>query len=414
MIKKIIFVIILTITTLVQAQENTASPYSYYGIGKLRFQGTEASKTMGGLNITGDSIAVNLLNPASYSHLKLTSFSVGGTTSFTALKNSTNKEKAQRTSFDYLTIGIPMGKIGAAFGIKPFSAVGYKITTTTNLNNLEGTKDFLGSGNVNTVFLGGSYSFSKNLSIGVDFNYYFGTISDKVIEKLNEIQLQTRGLNTTQVNGFNVKIGALYNKKLTKDITMYSSFSFTPETTFNLNTTRNTATVNFTTSGYEVVTDENETVFPKIKTTIPTNFTIGTGIGKQNKWLVGAEMSFTENSKLSNRFSDVYTAYKNGQRLSIGGYYIPKFDAFSNYFKRVVYRAGFKYENTGLELNGKAIKEYGINFGVGLPVGVSKVDIGFEVGKMGTTTNNLIQENFFNISIGLSLSDKWFKKILID
>ena len=41
-------------------------------------------------------------------------------------------------------------------------------------------------------------------------------------------------------------------------------------------------------------------------------------------------------------------------------------------------------------------------------------DLGFEFGKKGTTTNNLIEENYFNVSVGLSLSDIWFKKRKID
>ena len=55
-----------------------------------------------------------------------------------------------------------------------------------------------------------------------------------------------------------------------------------------------------------------------------------------------------------------------------------------------------------------------MNFGFGLPVGLSKIDIGFEFGQRGTTLKGLVFENYFNINIGLSLSDKWFKKTLID
>ena len=41
-------------------------------------------------------------------------------------------------------------------------------------------------------------------------------------------------------------------------------------------------------------------------------------------------------------------------------------------------------------------KDYGMNFGLGIPLGFSKVDLGFEFGKRGTTTNNIIEENYFN------------------
>lgn len=98
----------------------------------------------------------------------------------------------------------------------------------------------------------------------------------------------------------------------------------------------------------------------------------------------------------------------------VGGYYIPDYDSFSSYLKRIVYRAGFRYENTGLIVNDKDINNYGMNFGLGLPLGNSKLDLGFEFGKRGTTTNNLIQENYFNLSVGISISDKWFRKVLID
>jgi len=55
-----------------------------------------------------------------------------------------------------------------------------------------------------------------------------------------------------------------------------------------------------------------------------------------------------------------------------------------------------------------------MNFGLGLPVGNSSINLGFEFGKKGTTSNGLIEENYFNLSVGLSLSDIWFKKRKID
>jgi hypothetical protein len=51
-----------------------------------------------------------------------------------------------------------------------------------------------------------------------------------------------------------------------------------------------------------------------------------------------------------------------------------------------------------------------MNFGLGLPItgSLSNVNIGLEVAKKGTTSNNLVQENYFNLSIGVTLNDKWF------
>ena len=98
--------------------------------------------------------------------------------------------------------------------------------------------------------------------------------------------------------------------------------------------------------------------------------------------------------------------------FALGGFVIPRYNSFNSYWKRIVYRAGVRFENTGLELKGESINEFGISFGVGLPVGdmFSNANIGFEYGSTGTTNAGLVKENFFNFSLSLSLNDRWFRK----
>ena len=62
------------------------------------------------------------------------------------------------------------------------------------------------------------------------------------------------------------------------------------------------------------------------------------------------------------------------------------------------------------------INDFGISFGLGLPLGnrLSNLNVGFEYGKKGTTTNGLLEEKYFNLRLSLSLNDKWFKKRIID
>ena len=65
MIKRIVLVF-FGFTFKALAQEGTASPYSYYGIGSVKFKGTIENRSMGGLSIYNDSIHVNLKNPSAY------------------------------------------------------------------------------------------------------------------------------------------------------------------------------------------------------------------------------------------------------------------------------------------------------------------------------------------------------------
>lgn len=408
------------------SQDNTASPYSFFGQGDVRFRGTVDARSMGGLNIAGDSIALNLQNPASYSSLRLVSFAVAGTTNFTTLKNATVSEPTQRTSIDYLAIGIPMGKFGSALGVMPYSAVGYNLrnsfTDNSNGNSLLRNRQFIGTGNINKVFFGTSYAFTQKLSMGVNLEYNFGEIEKRTRESIfdtqtdNFVQLGSRELNVANVSGLTSKFGLLYESKYKGKYSIYSSLSYVPEAKLTLDKTSSLATVLFDNDGNEISVGTGiDREIADSKLVIPSQLSLGFGVGEKYKWMIGADVSFVNSERQNNIFSESINAgFQNSQRYVLGGYYIPKYDSFSSYFSRVVYRAGMRYDSGALVYNNQAIRDYGMNFGVGLPLGFSKIDIGLELGQRGTTSQNLIKENYFNLSIGLSLSDKWFKKTLID
>ncbi|WP_290802980.1 hypothetical protein [Flavobacterium sp.] len=416
MIKNCIICLVLLVSTIAFSQRNTSSPYSFYGLGEIKFKGTQSSRAMGGLGIEGDSVSLNLLNPASYSHLKLTTLGIGGTTTFANLYNESTSENAKNTGLDYLAVGIPMGKFGASFGLMPFSAVGYNISNTEEDEfGIQTIKTASGVGNINRFFIGGSYMFNKNLSVGADIQYNFGTIETKSNERISNIQLQSRELNSSRITGMSLNFGALYNRKITDKHSLYASLTYAPEAKLNSENERNLATVTYTANGTEVVNDSEDVPVNNTDIVIPSKLAVGLGIGERNKWMVGTEVTFQNNSKLVNRFDDFTGGtYEDSQKYVIGGYYIPKFDSYTSYLNRVVYRAGFRYENVGLVIKDKSIQDYGMTFGLGLPLGFSKIDLGFEYGVRGTKYYNLIRENYFNISVGLSLSDKWFKKRKID
>ncbi len=418
MIKKLIVFACIIASLNSWAQDNTASPYSYYGLGEVKFKGTQDARAMGGLSITGDSIQLGLMNPASYSKLKLTTFAVGGTNTSTNFKTASEKEKAQRTSFDYLAVGLPLGKFGVAFGLSPFSGVGYKNESVSE--ETEETRFYRAQGNgfINKVFIGGSYEFNKNFSFGLDISYHFGDITNEFSERIlapDFTQYTTRERNFSEINGISYNFGLLYNRKINEKLLFQTSITYSPESKLNTTNSRNIATVVYTGTGVELSNDSEDIAVPNTDLVIPNKLGFGFGIGENKKWLLGTEVTFTGNKNLVNRFPDnTNVSFENSTRLALGGYYIPKYDSFSNYFERVVYRAGFKYENTGLVLNNESINDYGMNFGLGLPLGFSRVDLGIEFGKRGTTSNGLIEENYFNLSIGLNLAAKWFEKRKID
>ena len=410
MIKKLFLALSLLATIVVSAQEGTSSPYSFYGLGDIKFKGTHDVRAMGGLSVAHDSIHLNLLNPATYSRLKITNFSVGGTSTFNNLSNEQRRETAQRTALDYLAVGLPLGKFGATFGVMPFSAIGYKIQNQTD--DFRSSRN-TGEGGINKAFAGVAYNFSDNLSFGFDVQYNFGTIETESVLFLPDVILGSRERNESRITGVTTNFAVLYSKNITDKLSLSTTIGYSPETKLNSDNTRNIATITYLLNGNESVSDSQDITVNDTKLVVPTKYSFGTGIGMNKKWFVGLEYVFQENSKMGNRFDDIdNTTFENSNKFILGGFFIPKYNSFTSYWSRVNYRAGLRYENTGLIINSKAINDYGINFGLGLPVGgrLSNINVGFEYGKKGTIYNNLIEENYFNISIGLSLNDLWFEK----
>lgn len=415
MIKKITTSIVLIYSMLSFAQQSTSSPYSYFGIGETKFRGTPEQKAMGGLGILPDSTHINLLNPASYSSLWLTTISLSGGTSFN--KQTTNQESStsQRSSLDHLAIGIPMGDFGVGFGLNPQTSVGYKIQSITSDATVANM--FTGEGGSNRVFVGGAYKVTPNLSFGVDASYYFGEIN--TIGRVSTLgtQYSTRHNNTIRINGLGFNIGMMYNTKIFEKYNLYTSATYSPESKLDFEKNSSIGTIGYSQNGTEYYDDYLLLDQENGNYTLPSKFSAGAGIGELRKWLIGTEVVFSgKNNALPLSGSSVEYDSENGMRFSLGGYYTPKYNSFTNYFQRVTYRAGLRYEKTGLVINDKSINDIGVSVGAGLPIGngFSDLTFVFEYGKRGTKANNLVSENYFNITIGLSITDKWFRKFLYE
>ena len=415
MIKKIIVPVFLFFTVISFAQQGTSSPYSFYGIGDVKFKGTAENRAMGGLTIYSDSIHLNFQNPASYTNLKLTTFSLGGTYLTTDLETNSQSEKARRTAIDYLAVGLPLGKLGVGFGLMPYSSVGYNIqsniaATTTDSEEI---RQFSGTGGINKVFFGVGYTLTKKWSIGLDYSYNFGKIQTYSFLFKEGLQYGSREKNLSDITGSTLNAGVTYNTQINKKLNGFASLTYSPDSKLSLSNSRNIATIQYSSTGAEILVQPIDVDVDNTNLTVPSKLAVGFGVGQNKKWMLGTEITFQKTSNMGNRFNDINNVnYENSTRISLGGFYIPNYNSFSKYYEKINYRGGLRYENTGLIINNTPIKDYAVTVGFGLPlIGVfSNVNIGVEYGQRGTTSANLVQENYTNITIGFSLNDKWFQK----
>ena len=413
MIKKTLFFTLLLCSVLVNAQENTSSPYSFFGVGLNKFNGTAENRAMGGLGIASDSIHINLQNPAGYGKLGLTTYTLGGSHSTVNVESSNSSDRASSTTFDYLAMAFPAGKFGFGLGVIPYTSVGYELEDITS----ESSSRFTGSGGLNKLFLAAGYELTKELRIGVEGSYNFGNIKNKNLLFQDGLQFGTRETNRTDLSGFKVNFGAQYERLLASGLQVTGSVSFSPTAKIDAENERQLATLLLNTSNDEIIADLRDVEVDNSELMLPSELSIGGGIGQPRKWFAGIEYGKKSSSDFTNRSFELNNVvYKDANSYKLGGYYIPNYNDITSYFKRIVYRAGVRYEETGLNLNNEDVNEFGISFGVGLPAGnfLTNVNLGVEYGQRGTTSNNLVQEQFINVFLSLSLNDKWFVRRRFD
>ena len=422
MIKNLSILILLVISVNIFAQKTNSSPYSVLGIGDGISSKTVEESSMGGVGIANNNPNdMNFSNPASFASLFLTTYTMAGENRGFKIKEENEQVKASNAYLSYIAIGIPLGeKGGFAFGLKPNTTVGY--TLANNTSDSEGdvveSSIYEGDGGTNKVFFGLGYEVFKNVSIGLEGSYVFGNINNKITNIKKDITLGTEYNIDNKINGAGLKAGIIYENKLKENLFLNLGTTLEFENELESEGNEYFYSVSLT-DGIPRDTLLNSVSRGTYKTPLKTS--LGVSISDPNKWAASIDYSFQNPIELGGSLinKNPRLNYSKASVLAIGGFYLPKYNSISSYWDRVVYRAGMRIEKTGLMVDGTgdganftSIDDFGISFGVGLPLGnqVSRLNLGFEFGKRGTTDNGLVEEEYFNFRLGLTLSNKWFRK----
>ncbi|MUH34875.1 hypothetical protein D9O36_03395 [Zobellia amurskyensis] len=424
MIRKIGFAIICLFATGMYAQDGSVSPYSYFGLGELRSGSTVENQMMGGIGMYADSIHVNLTNPAAYSKLGIqgrddfgiTTYTAGISYKQTSLKSYTESQTTAVTNLDYLSIGLSIKKgLGVGFGIIPYSSVGYNFEDLVGAEGSQEINQYSGEGGVNKAYVSVGYEFAKNFSFGITANYNFGRIETLKVQSTEGVLLGSKDERVSRINGVDLNYALSYTPAIDEKHTLFTSLRINTQANLTARNTQRIGSFIGSPTQERFVNEVNLAAqgLEDTGVTIPTTTTLGVGYGKDMQWFLGLEYSFQKLTDFSNDFLEINNlVYKDASTLALGGFYTPERNSFGSYFKRVTYRAGLRLEKTGMYVNEKDINNFGITFGLGLPLGnnLSNLNLGFEYGKRGTTAADLIEESYFKVNLGLSLNDQWFRK----
>jgi hypothetical protein len=377
---------------------------------------------MGSLQMYTDSIHINLNNPAAYGKLKLTSYTAALSDREIRLETFTEEQKTSVTNLEYLSIGLPLSdRLGVGFGIMPYSSVGYNLLReTTNTNGATVLNEYSGQGGLNKVYFSAGFRVYESLYLGTKVNFNFGNLTNQRIQSVESVQFGTLDRRQSRINGFDLNYGATYTPAIGEKHTLFTSVTVNTQANLVSENEQRIGSFSRATGDEIEVIDVNLAASGRDRTEvkIPTTTTLGLGYGEDKKWFMGAEYSFQDMGDFTNEFviaEDV--AYQAASSYAFGAFFVPDYTSFTSFLKRVTYRAGLRYDKSGLVVRGSEINNFGITFGLGMPMGqsgFSNLNLGFEFGRRGTTVANLVEENYLKVSVGLSLNDRWFLKRRID
>lgn len=406
---------ILLAFTLTAGAQNVTTPYSMYGYGILGDHATSMQRQMGSVGYAFQSgRQINVMNPASYASIDSLTFlfDIGADVSILWSKEGSAKERTTGGGLDYVTMQFPIWKyIGASIGMLPYTSVGYAFG-----NEIEhGTMDNKGSGGINMAYLGlaGTYA---GASIGFNVSYNFGNIiNDVYATPSGSGQMLTE--HVMQIRDWDLTIGAQYRARLARHDHLVIGATWAPKKSLHGKSWVTTQ---------ETASDARPDTIARLglKDNYYTPNSFGFGISytheRTSRLMVEADVTWQQWSKA--KYSAMYKDEADGRRTlvfqganfrdrlryAVGVEYVPKLRG--NYGQRMAYRLGGYYCDDYLSILGNKVREYGVTCGVGLraPGDKTMINIGFGWKRRAAHPQQLIGENYFNITLGVNFNELWF------
>jgi hypothetical protein len=410
-------------------QKFVNSPYSRFNLGMLESTASFRSAAMGGLSAAlRDNSSISYGNAASYSSLDTNSFvfDVGADYAAAILKNANSSHFSDDYNFDHIIVAFPVRKNwGLAAGIIPFSNGYYSIAQTlapgiAGYDEVAGsvTIQNRGTGGITKAFIGTGVQLFNNFSAGMNMNVLFGEINrvNAYYYISDPTLFNTRLEENLTLSGINFDWGVQYTVRLDKN----RFFNFGLSHAFGGNMSSDYSSISIREHALYAHPSFSPDTVSSVNITdgrivLPQTLTAAVTFGIDHKLNAGIEYSKTSWDKASVYGANGYLA--GIQSLRAGVEFIPDRFSFNQFHKRMEYRLGAHMSDNYLVVNGEQIKEFGITFGVGLPMkrSWSKLNMFFDyTSRGGSLSNGLHRENILSVGISLNLYDYWFLKAKYD
>lgn len=393
-------------------------------IGEISDNSFANNLSMGGLGISNGSYwHLNNQNPAALVFNRFTTFEMGVSSDLRQIVNNESKDIVGNGNINYLGFGVPVlksGKWTTSFGFNPFSNMNYKLFSQDIVYDIDDkptsslvTYNYDGSGGLTEVYLSNGFKILSDFSIGVKATYIFGNVSSNISSTIsNESQFYSNFYEKSSFNDYSISLGSFYKREIKEDKFIKIGITYDLKTSLESVTFSQTERrIPNSISVLVIDTISNDIIRDYI---IPKNYGFGISYETLDKLSFGLELRiqpWNNNSGYDNQKKN----YKNLFQISTGIEIIPDAEDVNSYFKRVTYRGGILYKRHPYLVNGEETNSIATTLGLSLPIGsISRINLGFELGKRGNLSKNLAKENYLRFIIGSTINNIWFIKRKFD
>jgi hypothetical protein len=406
---KYFFLFCCLITSLSIAQ-NT-STYTRYGIGDIYYgysARTMAMSYSGSAMLNSDY--VEIINPASWSALTRTRIEFSFSYDELKLSNSAESKYYGDGNFRGFTFAFPVSEdngIAIALGLVPYSRINYESVQSVQD---ESTGNYIakydGVGGLSKIFIGGTYKVPYDFILGATLDYYFGNLNYKSsIEFVNTAIFPANYNLQFAPTGFGTTLGMISpNLSNLLNMSSVTNFRFGISATIvgNLNTD-----TTFISRSKTII---DSLYFGKTQMVVPTRLNAGVHLILDNVYNFTLDYFYQPWTDF--RLSGINQLnLSNMNKFSLGFEYRPGRSISMNFLEQIMLRAGVSYEMSQYEFNGSVLNQFSLSGGFSLPISPENTfDVGLEYSIRGSKENELLQENFFRIDLGISFGDIWFTR----
>jgi len=393
-----------------QVDKNGGSIYSLFGVGDINYSSSNRTDAMSimGLSLYGSYI--NSLNPATWTKIQNTIFSVKF--NFENIKSTDGTNIAKRTygNFEGFDVSIPLNKgNGWIFdlGINTYSNVNYDAILKGSVDNEPYTQSYSGNGGLNRLSLGFSYIIFKQFSFGAQFNYTFGNINKTMnIDFTNPQLFDTKNSTSNTINGFYFNtglifhgFGKLFNNKKLDNMALGVLFSTPSKLSSSISGQFSRSVVNV--DSLSITGGDLD---------LPLAFGAGISNEFNDRLVVAADVYFQQWDKFK-YYGQHPSEIQNSMRGGLGFEFTPSKKLEDPLYKRISYRLGGSYTINYVKIRDESINSIGLSAGLSIPIGrYNSFDVYFKYNLRGKDSNGMIKDEVFRLGASVKIGELWFLK----